>query len=427
VFNLTLGLPSTWVGLGQAVPRLAESIFNPWIGHATDRLQTRWGRRRPVMLLGAVCSACFFALIWWFPRGMSPGFYLGYLLVSATLFHLSASCFTIPWDALLLELSDNHHERTSLQVYRSIIATLGALVMPWMLAATQWSFFSDTISGVRIVGLVVGAMLLVAGLIPAVFIREKAVVVPTVAPRLLSLRDSLREVMGQRPFLILIGMMLLYGPGIVLAEDFSIYVNVYHVFAGDLRAASILEGYQGTLLYTGKFVWVPVMGIIVRRMGKRRTLMLCFGLSAISDVMRWFCYTPAHPYLQLAVPLVQSMGMAPAWVLMFSMMADVLDEDERITGRRRAGVFVAFSQWIRKTGLAIAFGLSGLVLAATGFSVIRGTHDPATVTRIRLFFTIVPAVCTLLAIWLAKIYPLTEQRAFVNQAAIDRARRHPRA
>lgn len=423
VFNLTLGIPATWVGIGQALPRLIESFFNPWIGHATDRLQTPWGRRRPVMLAGALLSATGFAAMWWFPRGMPPGYYIGYLLLSATLFHLSASCFSIPWEAMLVECSGSPTERVSLQVYRSILATLGALIMPWMLAVTQSAYFGDTVSGVRVVGLAVASLLLLAGAIPALYFREITPATPPSQAPPLSLRATVGEVSGRKSFLLLIGMMLLFGPGISLTEDFSVYVNVYHVFDGDLRAASIMEGYQGTILYAGKFIWVPVMGVVARHMGKRWTLTLCFGLSALSDILRWFCYTPAHPYLQLLTPIVQSMGMAPAWVLMFSMLTDVLDEDALATGRHRAGVFIAFSQWIRKMGMAVSFALSGIILTATGFSVVSGmAHNAATVTRIRLLFTLAPTCFTLLAIRLARLYPITEERAIENQAAIRRYR-----
>jgi len=116
----------------------------------------------------------------------------------------------------------------------------------------------------------------------------------------------------QRPFLIVSALTVLFGPGIIMTESLGLYVNIYYVNGGDMVRAAQIAGVQGTLLYGGKFLWVPVMTAVATRWGKRPTLFLCLALVLVASVGKWFCYTQGHPWWQLAVSILQSPGMAPA-------------------------------------------------------------------------------------------------------------------
>ena len=56
VFNLTLGVSPVLVGAALALPRLWDAVMDPWIGSVSDHCQSRWGRRRPFILVGAILT-----------------------------------------------------------------------------------------------------------------------------------------------------------------------------------------------------------------------------------------------------------------------------------------------------------------------------------------------------------------------------------
>jgi Na+/melibiose symporter-like transporter len=67
IFNVALGLSPMAIGLGMSISRISDALIDPLIGNFTDQTWTRWGRRRPWMLGGAVLMALFFIMIWFLP------------------------------------------------------------------------------------------------------------------------------------------------------------------------------------------------------------------------------------------------------------------------------------------------------------------------------------------------------------------------
>ena len=67
--NISLGLSAFWLGAILIIPRLWDALSDPIIGHLSDNTRTRWGRRRPYLLIGGIAVAISFVAIWWIPKG----------------------------------------------------------------------------------------------------------------------------------------------------------------------------------------------------------------------------------------------------------------------------------------------------------------------------------------------------------------------
>ncbi len=60
--NISLGLSAFWLGLILVIPRLSDAAADPFIGYLSDNARTRWGRKRPFLLIGGLLVAAFFLL-----------------------------------------------------------------------------------------------------------------------------------------------------------------------------------------------------------------------------------------------------------------------------------------------------------------------------------------------------------------------------
>ncbi|GAB5562183.1 MAG: hypothetical protein SynsKO_38300 [Synoicihabitans sp.] len=109
------------------------------------------------------------------------------------------------------------------------------------------------------------------------------------------------------------------------------------------------------------------------------------------------------------------------WTLWPSMVADLCDEDQVRTGRRREGAFAAVGQWINKAGLTAAIALSGFLLVWIGFDAeLEGEQHAETLRWMQLCFSILPAVLGVFALIVLNGYRLTEKRMHEIQTTLAR-------
>ena len=96
VLNLGLGMNPALVGLLGALPRITDAITDPLMGYISDNTESRYGRRRPYIFVGAISVAIVFALLWQLPIGKSEAFYFWYFLAGSIIFYLAYTVFATP-------------------------------------------------------------------------------------------------------------------------------------------------------------------------------------------------------------------------------------------------------------------------------------------------------------------------------------------
>ena len=434
VLNLGLGLNPAVVGTLMALPRLLDALTDPVMGYISDRTRTRWGRRRPYIFLGAIAAGIVFAALWQLPAGHSDRFYFWFFLAGSMVFYCAYTVYATPWVALGYEMTPDYNERTRLMGVANFMGQFAWVVAPWFyLFMENKSLFENSVEGARTLAILVGAFVVVAGLVPAILCRERMARMP-VAAAAEEDRQSFMQAMGGffrgfgqtlkvTPFLRLCAATFLVFNGFMLVSSFSSYVIIYYVHGGDKEAGAALMGWNGTASAIATFTVIPLVTWLSTRIGKRRAFFLAIGISIVGYALKFFCYSQAQPLLLLVATPFIAFGLGGLFTLMGSMVADVCDYDELETGKRREGMFGSIFWWVVKLGMALALWLSGHLLNFTGFDVeLGGGQSERTLFLMRIFDVAVPIVTSAIAIWMVAGYPITEARAREIRATLEARR-----
>ena len=422
VLNVTLGVNPALVGLALSIPRLLDAFADPVIGGISDNFQSRYGRRKPFMVAGGIGAGLTFALLWMMPHGWSESAYFWWFLIVSIIFFLFTSLFGIPWSALGFSLTADYDERTRLMAFNSFWCSVALLTIPWLYAMTQLPFFSDPLQGARWVGVLMGTLMIALALVSAFKCHER-VVAKAEQEKPPSVMHQMGNALKNRPFMILSTVVLLMCLGIFSITSLTPYIAIYHIYGGVEKPASILLGWSGTAWQAGSLVFVFIVGAAGVRFGKKPALVLFLACSVVGCLLKWVCYSPAHPYLFLIPPLFLALGFCALWTLTSSMMADVCDLLELETGMRNEATLGAIYAWIMKLGTTLAFTISGFILNATGFDVsLGGAQSERTIFLMRLLDLGLPTLTITGAIILACFYPITEARSREIRSELERRR-----
>jgi GPH family glycoside/pentoside/hexuronide:cation symporter len=387
--NISLGLSAFWLGVILIVPRLWDAFVDPVIGHLSDNTRTRWGRRRPYLLVGGILVAFFFVVMWWIPKGETvrswfpsesgyKWFQLGYILVSLTLFFTSVTLFEIPHGALGAELTTDSHQRTRLFSAKSFVGNLFATSTPWLFVLANLESFKgprgNEADGMRYVSLLVAAILVPLSFWWFFTLREpgfKQAAQQDATP----FWQNMKRTLGNKNFIMLTLTIFTLAMGFNFVQLLGSYIPIFYVFGGDKAAGASLLGINGTVWAATGLVAVFPLNWINPRLGNRNTLIVAIVLIALGQLAKVVCYNPAHPYLLVIPTMLLSCGMLFFFTLGSSMVGDICDEDELKTGYRAEGSYYAVFWWFIKMGTALASLISGALIVLTMF-------DEAQVTKV---------------------------------------------
>ncbi len=432
VLNLGFGMNPALVGLLGALPRLTDALTDPLMGYISDHTRSRWGRRRPYIFFGAIAAGLVFILLWQLPADKSEMYYFWLFLAGSLIFFLAYTIFVTPWIALGYELTPDYHERTRLMGVQNFVGQIPYLVAPWFLWIMQNELlFTDMREGAAGLALAIGIVTISLGILPAIFLRERFSGDPpgteirkhTFFDSTIDFFKGFAMSLKFKPFQKLCLATFLVFNGFITIAAFQFYVIIYFLFAGDVSAGSEYAGYEGTVRIAAGFMIIPFVVWLGTKIGKRRTFFVATGISMLGYALKWVCYNPDIPWLILVPAPFISFGFASLFTLMPSMVADVIDEDELQSHERREGMYGSIFWWVVKLGQAVALGLGGFLLNATGFDVaLEGVQAPDTILYLRLFDIFIPIVASAIAIWAIASYSITEERAHEVRAALEARR-----
>jgi GPH family glycoside/pentoside/hexuronide:cation symporter len=414
VVGLTPYLAAAAVFIG----RTWDYINDPVFGYLSDRVRTRWGRRRPFLILGIVPYALSFTLLWWHPPISNE---VGLAVYYAFAYALYDTCITMammPYYALTPELTDDYDERTNLTSFRmvfSIIGTFTAFVLPLALIGTMDPTNQSKITSVA---LLIGAMAALPLILTFLGTRERPELQEMERP---SLKDSLLSVRGNRPFMITMGIFLFTFTGLEIIAALMIYFLKYRM--GLEEQSDLIFA----VLFLVALISLPFWNWISSRWDKRRAYILgMFYLAAVMVLTILVRPEWGMPAI-LAASMLVGVGFGCVQVLPWAIIPDAVEYDELTTGQRHEGVYYSLVTLFRKVSISIAVPLTLVVLGWTGYVANAETQPPSAMLGILVLVGIVPSLLFLTGALFARSLPITRQEFARVRAELERRRSTPEA
>lgn len=402
-----IGLGLSVVGVVLFVTRLWDVIIDPLIGSLSDRIPTRFGRRRPWIVLGAPLTVAAMWLLFRPPADAGPV----YLLGAGMLLYLGWTMMVLPYQAWAAELSADYHERSRIAGWREgfgVIGTLAALVLPVVAGVG-----SDAAANLGFLALLVVITLPVAVIAALSAIGEPERPAGEIT---LGVRAGLDALKRNGPFKRLILAYVLNGFANGLPP------TLFLLYVGDVLKSPEKAGLALVIYFTAGVLAAPFWIWVSKRIGKHRAWIVS---------MIWACvFFMAAPFLGegdapifLAICVLTGISFGADLALPASMQADVIDLDAARSGGARAGLYFALWAMASKLALAVAVGMAFPILDLAGYA--EGTQNPkAALWVLALLYGFAPVLFKLAAIAVMWRYPLTAVRqAKLRRLLEDRRRR----
>jgi len=351
-----LQVRSSLAALAILLPKLIGAGLDPVVGWMSDRTSSRWGRRRPWLLAGALGMGATFVFLFRAPdidREMGRFAYVLVLFLTSAIFY---SLFATPYVAMPAEMSRESGERARITAWRMTFV-MGGVILGSAIAPMLISLFGGGREGYGAMSVIIGAACAVAMLTAfGATASAPAYAARTERP---GLWHELAVVLKNRAFLRLAAVFVLQTSIFGLVGAFLPYV-ARHLLKAD-------EGLVGVLLLamlTAALVSMRIWVAAAARWGSRTALIAASAAHGILSLSLLGLHG-AYPLPLLALQFA-ALGVAYAGLqfLPFAMLTDVIDADRRASGGAREGAFTGLWTAVEKLGLAAGPTLAAGLLAS---------------------------------------------------------------
>jgi Na+/melibiose symporter-like transporter len=391
------------VSLLFGVAKLWDAVSCPLVGSWSDRLRSRWGRRRPFLVGSLPLLAAGYVMLWLPPSDLGARALTLWVGAALLVFFTAFDLYTLPQLALGAELSTDSHERTRVFAARQISFTIGMLLAFGGIDLAMNA--EDRRVAARDLAIPAALVAVAVLLVTPLALRERTDVGGRGGRGFVA---AFRDVLSTQAARRLLAVEGIEAIGVGAVGTLAPYVAEYLLRRPDVVAllpmAYVLSGVVTIPL------WVRAAG----RWGKRETWLTAMLLAALAFGGIW-TVGPDDLGLLLGLLALAGAAMGCGSVLGKALLADVIDLDERRTGERKEGVYSAAGTIVLKAGAAVSIAASGPVMAATGF-VPNVEQSAESLLGLRILFAGLPCAGFLVGAWVFRGFSLEQAKPVAASA-----------
>ncbi len=398
VYMLTIvGVDPLLVAIIFIIGRSWDFINDPIIGHLSDRTRTKWGRRRPFLLFGAIPFGLSFILLWLSPQGLSSTGLVIYYSLAYIVYEALATAVYMPYFALTPELTDDYDERTKLTSFRmlfNIIGSLTAYMMPFLIFGNWKDASQNSVLTMAIIAAVIAVTPLFAVFFGT---KENKEYQKEEKPKLI---PSIKRAFKNRPF-VFGAMIYLFTWMTIVAVESKLQLFLLYIIKPE-QPIIIMASIFVTAIFA-----LPIWNWVSKHWNKRYAYIYGVAFWALVMMVLIFMNENTPTWLILTLCVMAGIGVSAAQVLPWAIIPDAIEWEEWHTGERHEGMFYSLITLLGKVGMMIIQPLGLFILNLTGFVEGQGVVQPdSALLGIRLVIGVVPALLLLAGILMAAFYPL---------------------
>ena len=424
-YSQVLGLPQHLVGTGIFIALLFDAVTDPIVGAASDNLHSRWGRRHPLMYASALPAAIGYFFLWSPPVGLSENALFFYFVTLAVFVRVSITFYEIPSSALVAELTDEYHQRTAFLSLRYFFGWCGGLSISvltfsvLLVPTEQYPVGVLNPAGYQDYGVIASVLMLGAILLSSLgthrYIPQLKKPQQTGYLPLKTLARQTLETISESSFRALFISAMFGALASGLSTSMSIYINTFYWELDNKQIAMITS-----TLFGSAIVAVFLAPRVSRKLGKKHAaIAVGIGsavLAPLPFVLRMLDLFPANGssellYCLITYQLVELSLIITTAILVDSMIADVVEQSQMITGRRSEGVFFAARNFVRKSvsGIGVLLATTLLTLIDFPTDARPGVVESEVVDKLGYFYAPAIFVLYMIAILVIFAYRISQE------------------
>ena len=370
-----LGIPGTLMGLAIGISTIWDATTDPFVGHFSDRTKSRFfGKRHGWIIFAAILVAIFNLMLWSVPMNLSTMGKFWLLLIVLLLLETFNTCYSTPYGALGLDLSQNYDDRTAVQNYRTAFS-FSSLLVPSILMIF---FLQDprNIAGYRSIALITSILCIVcaaicfAGTYKHRSIKQDNPEEKKSRAKISDVFEGFFGIVRQKNVGLLIA-----GYAISLSAGAFITSLGLHVFTFTFGFSTMQIPIIMVCLIAGIIIAQPLWYFVSRHTDKivalimaLGMLLICMALFASILVFRGFLPPDVALVLISLVIFLSGIGTGCLYSMPISMFADCIARHQEQTGTDNTGKCAGFLTFSTKTSNAFILFIIGLSLDIIGFN-----------------------------------------------------------
>lgn len=407
------GFSGTVAGIIVFIGKAWDAITDPFMGQLSDRTRSRFGRRRIYFLLGSLPVLVSWVMLWYgFGITGTTAKFIYYAL-AYMFFSTAFTIVMVPYNAILSDMVRDYNRRSAFTGMRLGFSAAAAILCATVPALITGAY-TDPRQGYLIMGVTFGVVFAI-GWLAVFFGTWENEIKPSPVT---SLKDWLL-VFRNRSFGVYVKVFILCQ----MAIDTVMTLAVYFLTVS-LKKAELFVPIMGSILVT-QLIFIGIFSQVAQKTGKTTPAYISAGLWIAASIAIMFL-TPATP--DIIVILICSLigvGSAGCNLFSWSVLPDIADVDELITGRRREGLYSGVSTFLRKLSGGVVVGALGIALDVIGYSkeaLNAGTISPTTDWGIRILFCGIPITFLIFAIISLRKYKLGRAEFTIMSNILNRFR-----
>lgn len=396
------GLSPALAGVVFLIGKVWDAISDPLMGFISDRTKSKFGRRRIYFLAGILPIFITFSMLWYTVASDNQWVLFAYYVIAYILFNTVFTMVMVPYNALLPNMISDYKLRTTYNTIRLTFSAFSAIlsgVLPMIIVKSVGS----TTSGYMVMAFVFGLLYS----LPWILVFRNTWELPVIERQeklsFKNVMDEFLKAFKNRSFRIHSSFFVAGQTAVDFLTTLFIYYLTYVLNRGSEFSAVL-----GVLLVV-QLVGMSIHGKISKKYGKTVPLRIGLSVWLIGLAITLFMTEESPGFLIYIVAAMSGVGSSASTFVPWSILPEISDIDEIITGKRREGVYAGMSTLIRKMAQAVSVFIIGVVLEQIGY-VANVTQEASTITGIKLLFFVGPVIFMIIAFIASSRYKMTEDK-----------------